>query len=409
MNMDTETINNHLKKLEELVIDEDKIVTVPSLCTTFNVTAKESKLLLDQFIETNRKAHPRSLALTYILSGLREHKTPTVSIVKEDKLDEKKALYTGEPLCTIYSVQKCKEIDFNSVTLIDCFDVSKSRESPIKGSIVSSNCIKRQLKTKPVVTSIVKPTPPTKVPPKIPVVENGIKHSPKSASVKPGSSRKGSSVAELFKNVEPKSKSTTEATDSIKTETRNSEITSSIQHLVDSDDDSDVVKPTPEPTSSKKRKSTKKSTNSKQRKRIVVQEESDEDMFASDDEEKEELSRKRKNVIEDSEEDEPVAKPEPAPKNKKRKLVDKTFEDEEGYVITRKEWVEVSGSEDEEKAEVVSEKGDVAKVEVKKVEEKKGDKSEVNKNEKAVNGKAQKGKKAVPTNQPTLMNFFKKK
>ncbi|KAK5642212.1 hypothetical protein RI129_008379 [Pyrocoelia pectoralis] len=417
--MDTDTINDNIKKLEELVIDEDKIVTIPFICTTFNVTSKESKLLLQEFIASNRKIHPGSLSLTYILSGLRDNNLPSISIVKEDDLDDKKDLYIGEPIAEIYSVQKCKEIDFNSVTLIDYFDAHNPREIPIKGSIVSKNCIKRQLKTKPVVpvpTPKEKPLPITKAPSK-PTPHNGIKQSPKSSNVKMGMARKTASVAQLFKNVEPKCKpATTEGSHSngdVQTEVKNT-----LQNLVDSDHDDDIVKATPEPPTpknSKKRKSAKKDQNSKRRKRIIVEEQSDEDIFGNDEDEEEEISKKRKNVLEDSEEDEPIAKPEPVPipKNKKRRLVDKTFEDEEGYIITRKEWVIVSGSEDEggDVAVVPTVKVEATKVQVKEVDEKKEDTPVVHKNDKVVNGKAPttKGKKTVPTNQPTLMNFFKKK
>lgn len=85
------------------------------------------------------------------------------------------------------------------------------------------------------------------------------------------------------------------------------------------------------------------------------------------------------------------------PKNKRRKAVEKVYSDEEGFVVTKTEYILVSASEDEE-SEVKEEK---PKVEAKPVQTDK-------KSPPKATAKGKKGK-SVATNQPTLMNFFKKK
>lgn len=57
------------------------------------------------------------------------------------------------------------------------------------------------------------------------------------------------------------------------------------------------------------------------------------DIFANDDEEEEEETKEKAATLNSDEEDSPVYLSKPlAPKNKKRKLVDKTYTDEDGYI-----------------------------------------------------------------------------
>ncbi|XP_045477989.1 DEK domain-containing chromatin-associated protein 4-like [Harmonia axyridis] len=116
-------------------------------------------------------------------------------------------------------------------------------------------------------------------------------------------------------------------------------------------------------------------------------------MFGNDEEEEK--------PDEDIEEEKPVAilPKESIPKNERRKAVEKVYTDEEGFVVTKTEYVLVSESEDEE-SDVKDEKPKEAEKSVQKGEKKSPPLKA-----------AVKGKKGKPlaTNQPTLMNFFKKK
>lgn len=84
---------------------------------------------------------------------------------------------------------------------------------------------------------------------------------------------------------------------------------------------------------------------------------------------------------------------------KRRKMVDKTYTDEDGYILTKKEEVYESCSENEEEIHV---KENIHQVNTLKVE--------VSPPEKKNNGKSTKKKMASPQKgkQATLMNFFKK-
>lgn len=115
----------------------------------------------------------------------------------------------------------------------------------------------------------------------------------------------------------------------------------------------------------------------------------------------------------------------PPIKNKRRKLVDKTYEDEEGFIsntfyltlflfsyinctflVTSKEWVYESGSEDE-KEQTPPVNGTVSqkpKVEAESpIKIRKSPSPPISSNK-----KSKKGKKNGAANQPTLTAFFKK-
>lgn len=76
--------------------------------------------------------------------------------------------------------------------------------------------------------------------------------------------------------------------------------------------------------------------------------------------------------------------------------------------MTRKEWVEISSSDDEVKV-IKSQDSDVKKAQ--KHEETTSEKQKNEVKEVVTNGKLKVGKtkKPLPSNQSTLMNFFKKK
>ncbi|KAK4880182.1 hypothetical protein RN001_008328 [Aquatica leii] len=388
--MDT---NSNLQKLEEFVCDEDKIVTVPWLCTTLAITAKDAKDLINEYISHSQKSQPGNLSVLYLLSGLRED-TLTISITKEDELDDKKDLYTTEPIVEVYSIQKSKDVDLNTVALVDCFNSNNPRSTPILGSVISKNCVKRNFKSKKPLPLLPAPIIKekssffTKLPPKS---TNNNSSTAKPSTTKVASSPKQTAFNRFFSNndnntvkkeaVIPASKPVTDTKNESKKNLA----------IVDTDSDSEPQKKIVESTNEKKRtkRSTKKKESSaKRRKRIVVEEDSDQDIFATDDDE-EETSRKRKNVITDSDEEVPVVKEEPLPdlpKNKKRRLVDRTFEDEEGFIITKKEWVQEDASEDETQKVVEMKSEPEVKKEI-NTNEVKTKQNKSPKNEKSVNGK----------------------
>ncbi|KAH1021522.1 hypothetical protein HUJ04_011027 [Dendroctonus ponderosae] len=166
------------------------------------------------------------------------------------------------------------------------------------------------------------------------------------------------------------------------------------------------VKPGPKKTSTyqknKKRPSTSCNDKSaKKRRRIIVEESESDDMFASDQSENEMES------VNDEPEPEKDVKP-ILPKNKRRKSVKKTYEDDEGFIVTQTEYVYETASEDENDPN-----NKIPRPEEKPLKNKTEEKV-VNKSEKEISpNKAAKGKKStkkIPAaNQSTLTSFFKRK
>ncbi|KAF5269993.1 hypothetical protein FQR65_LT05792 [Abscondita terminalis] len=404
-------MDKNIQKLEEWVCDEDKIVTIPWLSATLGITVKETKELVNQYIICSRKTQPGSLHVLYLLSGLCD-KTLMITLAKEDDVDDKKEQFSSDPLVEVYSIQKSKNLDFNGIALVDCFNTSNPREGQCQlGSIIGQNCVKRNFKPKkalpPLPAPVIKEKTSffTKLPPKS--TNTSAASNSKACS---GKAVQGSKVfatlflvhllqIHFFQQQSPLNGFfTTGDQKNVKKEPITPLATTN-----DSDSESvsqkSITKSTVKEIQNKK-PAKKRGSSAKRRKRIVVEEESDDDIFASEgDDDEEDRSRKRKNLITDSDEEEPVVKqeppPEPLPKNKRRKLVNHTFEDEEGFTITKKEWVEEDASEEEQTIKV-PETNTVPEVK-KEVKDTNGEKRNQNtspKIEKIVNGKGR-GKKLL--------------
>jgi len=140
----------------------------------------------------------------------------------------------------------------------------------------------------------------------------------------------------------------------------------------------------------------------KKRKRIIVDEnsESDDDIFGSEKSDNEEVH----DFNEDPEPVEIESKP-PLPKNKRRKAVKKMYEDEEGFIVTKMEFVYETASEDENEPDNKVPK----KEEVKLNPVKKSNKSEKEISPKKAAKSKKLVKKASSGSQSTLMDFFKRK
>jgi len=451
--MDSATVELYLQKIEEFVHDEEKIVTFKWLSTNLDITATDAKKLLQQYVTDQRDLKPNALAVTYSLTGLLEDHTLGITVVKEDELDDKKDCFETVLKQEIYSVQKSKEVDLNVMSLVDYFDMHHPREAPVAGSVISKQSVKRAFKPKKALPPPREPTIKgkvsmfTKIPPKSSEKTDKTVASPKQNTKETAKPKQnGLGIASFFNknsqtDIKPKEEKSAETQDikADKLPVNDSKDAKGdrFKNLIDSDSDTEVVstqsqsqasKPSkenqkPKQSAKRPRKQNKKNAPSpKRRRRIVEQEDSDDDIFGNDEEEE----NIRENVENSDEDSEPVmlAKPPLAPKNKKRKLVDRTFTDEDGYIITRKEWMEESPSEEEAetdksqaeqaKPQVEEKKPDLKRKETEDVKGSDTKKSKKSANDssgdKVANGKTKggKGKKAVATNQPTLMNFFKR-
>lgn len=462
--MDDATEELYLQKIEEMVHDDDLIVTTEVLCRKLDITITDSRHLIAKYLTDHRNVKPTELGVHYIVLGeLAEGCKFSVLLVAESDLKDKLSLFKSGYSKEIYSIQKAKSSDVNAFNLLN----PEPREKALLGSVVSKNCIvRKKLVSKPIAIESHKRKPESVKPEKsaVPVEkkvkldENIIekKASPKKTKItnKPVQNGKGKGIASFFAKMaekpkmpekkppvqeEPKTLLQNEVKDKRETSSKETTISKEVKpvsKLIDTDDESDdveiieqskkeAVKRTTKkvtPTSSKKisKKRGRKEgdtpeTSQKRRKRVIEVSDSDEDVFgkASDGEDTD--------LLDSSQDDAPqerIAKPpkiDPfAPKNKQKKFVDKSYVDDEGFMVTKKEWVAISGSEDEEEPQKEQEapnvpllkpstnKSDdkVAKTTKKQLDEKKEPQV-------TAKGKGKNAKKAA--NQPSILSFFSKK
>jgi len=135
------------EKLEENIKDYDKIVTITSFAIKANISLEESKRIIEKYVEINKES--KEVSVTYILNGQKKiEDVLSVSLIKDDSLEEEKELFKDDVKQTIFSIQKAKTIDFNVIALADsvCNDVKN--DASLLGAIVGQKCIKRILHKK---------------------------------------------------------------------------------------------------------------------------------------------------------------------------------------------------------------------------------------------------------------------
>ncbi|KAJ8924917.1 hypothetical protein NQ315_001074 [Exocentrus adspersus] len=445
--MDTASEELYYQKIQELVQDDDKIVTVPSLASILGVSLQDSRSLISKYVEDQRKLKADEFAVTYILSGtFKDNGKRGVLLVKEDNLEKKRNLLNNNHHEVVYSIQKNKDVDFNIIALVDMFNATNIKDTALRGSVVGKNCVKRVLKFK----KLPAPPPPTvkgkssvfaakaetsastEKTTTAPKTESkskpaaGIADLFKAAASKPKGGKnpvpikqnkpvKSGSLTGFLTNATPKllkavssSESDREANDlKAASSSKDTSLKNNISNIIDVDSEEEFVevKKVVEPlkkveavkknrkqenkkNSSKRQRDKSKEVPSKKRKRIIERRDSDsDDLF-----EKEEDTS---DIIERSDEEterapSPVVRKPLPPKNKRRKAVTRTYEDEEGFVVTKTEYIYETASEDESE-----------NVEPKACNDKKEEKP-------APKQKAPE-KKKLAKNQATLMSFFKKK
>ncbi|KYB28926.1 hypothetical protein TcasGA2_TC032354 [Tribolium castaneum] len=408
------TENSNQKRIIELVHDEEKIVTTALVANELKISLSEATRHLNQFIEDSPKLKLGELHCTYLLCGaLKDKQGSVIYLVRDEDLQEKKDLFENISSEVVYSVQKARQIDYNMIALTD------SSYDNFAGCLTSKNCVKRNVKEK-----TLPPLPPTTVKEKgsffkkvdsqpKPVTQATAKESVKEpqssqkqskiTSVKP---KQNGGIASFFAKAPPKSekedvkpKSEEKKNEVEETKVTTCKSTEDSQKIEEMDVDIEEVKPfeqkVQKQSTKKRKKSSKSDLPNKKRKRIqqICDSDSGSDIFEDEDREEDIIEKSDEEPVEI-----PVAKPTPAPKNKKRKAVDKTYVDEEGFIVTNVEYIYESASEDEKEVPK-QESQQNSKV----LSEKKNNKPELEKP--ATKGK---NKKPVSGKQPTLMSFFKK-
>ncbi|KAJ1531577.1 hypothetical protein ONE63_000249 [Megalurothrips usitatus] len=415
--MDGSSEEMFLQNLEEFVLDEDKIVTYKWLSKTLNIHVNQSKQLLFAFC--SNKSRQESVTATYLLAGrLRSTGENHVTVIGEEKYLEVKSSFDSLTSEHVYSVQKVRKTPSQSILYTADSQTVDVKEDGITrlGAIRCKESVRRAAEelallrinvplpsSAPAVSKAKQPAPaPVKEPERV---------SPKKSPVK--SDKIGKDAA----GKDSKAKGGLAAMFAAQTSKASGKATAA------------PAKATKDSKQKRSRtKDKKEKDDPKKRKRIVVQESdsSDDDMFAGEEEEEEKAPSREPSpvpVLEaqalESDDDE-IVPPTPTVESnnsngrrrRKRKVTkDKTFMDDDGYVVTEKVTEYESYSE-----------SDTENTEAKKMKEppvsssnsnnKESTSSGKNKSEKA---KAQ-TKKASPVKkspmknkQQSLMNFFKKK
>lgn len=405
--MVTETEEMNLQKLEELILDENSIVSCTTAADNLKISIEDGKNILNKFKKDQDDTKSNKVTSVYLLSGMLENGHYAINIVEEKNLKHEQSLFENINNNFVYSIQKNSVINFNAIALSQ----DSTNFSPCIGSIVGKHCVEKKVKKREAVPVIAEKPPNKskvstffKVTPKIESQNNAEskKVSPKkkiNGGISGMFAKMGTKTKTVEKDDEPiskKSKPTEEKeieSTEIKTKENKQEQTEKIkQEKVEEDQNKSNINSVSSKNDIKKPNKTKLKENSKnasgkKRKRIVMNDSDSDDLFAKSDEENVD------NLEPDDEQPLPKKQASPVPKNKRRKAVDKTYTDEDGYIVTKTEYVYESASDEEVP---LSKENNAVKEE---------QKSNVKQAAKKVTSKSKK----VPANQPTLMSFFKSK
>lgn len=445
-----DSLRNNLETIREQLLDEQKLISYITVANDLCIHVNEAKKILTQVLQDVRKKQPATMHfnVNYIISGLSGNNSAKTIICSEPELDTNKSSFNIVWYHHIYSIGLGKESVDNAALV----SLNRFEDFPFcPGLIKSSVCSKRtsedtdSLKLK---CQVQKNETETKqLPLKIEKIANAddkivkIKAeviSPKketsNGSINKTNGNKPKSIAGFFtkSNNAPSTKSNkTEDSQkqALKTDNKglssfltksnsapNAKPNQTVKEIKDEKMEIDV-----ETTEDTSKKPIKKESNSSLKKKSKS---------LSEIKKNGKIDKKRKRVLQVSDSDsdndpfsnekpndpesEDEIPPTPAtntvkftlgilnPK-KRRKIVDKTYTDEEGYILTRKEEIYESCSEEEAVSETA------VKVEKENLQEAIKLKTEDSPKDKKGN-KASKKKISPPQKgkQVTMMNFFKK-
>lgn len=463
--MDTDTYKSNLNTVKELILDENKIVTYVSLSKDLCIHVNDAKSLLHQIVQDIRKDRPSTkLYVCYIISGLQDNNCGITTVCTEDDVEKiKKSLklvFYDHVYCVSRGLQAADNAVLSSLNRFEDLslctgliksDICTKRTENELGSLISKKRTpivepktpsiqqkKSNEKAKEIVKSSienftklssVKPEPKIKTEPekdvqnnpKTPPKNKNNKTPPKSSNSKPagkgiaGFFNKSNGVSNKGKSSEPKSQTPVETVVKIKDEPLDSN--SNLTSVEES-----PAKKSKEVTNHNKSLTLikKNAKVDKKRKRVLHVSDSESDTEAND------PFANEMDVDHESEDEIP---PTPTintvkitsgivnPK-KRRKIVDKTYTDEEGYILTKKEEVYESCSDNEENTKENDNEAKENGVKEKNVKESESNKRKIGNSDQVkqtvineISPKQNKKKKVSPTqkgNQKTINSFFKK-
>ena len=437
MKEESEVSKVYLENLDEWVIEEKKVVTYKYLSRSLKVHVNVAKQMLFEFLETKKKAGSRLHGVLYLVSGIVLEKDgdktlQKVVLVKEKDLENTLKRFKQVTSQHIYSIQMDERVEMSALYATD---LAVLKEDPMTSTSLNAIHMKGNVPREP----NCKPIPIVEEMKKMDIKKESVvskktgieaafvksakkpslvkeeskpkvEEKPRTSGQKP-SKKPGGNIANMFAKQALKPKIEKMENKAEEKENRvnqrieefNTKETERSPELIQKPS-IDIKVDKPAKSGNKKLKDSSKNSNkeddSKKRKRIQVmsdsEEEEEEETCAEAPAAAEEEAPPVSKLIESSDEEIP-ATPQPETRTamrgrrRVRKMVDKTFMDAEGFMVTKKEMG--SASETDEEAEEVQKNPPVVK------------KEEVTaplpKKPKLTNsgGKGQAG----------IMNFFKKK
>ena len=136
-----DALKNNLNTVEEIVLDEEKIVTYISLSKELCIHINTSKLLLQSLVDKIHKENPKILLnVTYIISGIVGDNRVWTTVCTADNLEKLRLKFTSIFYEHIYSVSKGNStVDQNTYLLLNTFNDFNL----CAGLIKSKECDKR--------------------------------------------------------------------------------------------------------------------------------------------------------------------------------------------------------------------------------------------------------------------------
>eukprot|EP00088_Acartia_fossae_P026719 TRINITY_DN2751_c0_g1_i4.p1 TRINITY_DN2751_c0_g1~~TRINITY_DN2751_c0_g1_i4.p1 ORF type:complete len:460 (+),score=194.14 TRINITY_DN2751_c0_g1_i4:41-1420(+) len=448
-----------MENLEEWILEEDKVVTYKYLSKALKCHVNVAKQMLFNFVQEQRNKDNTNLGIVYLVSGFVKSDEGAdklkVAMINEKDLDKQTKKFQKVLTKHIYSVQNHKNISSTTIYATDIMSVrediySSNAQNAIKNKAAvprPTETFNQKPSTSSATTKAVKPEvkkePSASVTAKVKQEEKKPMFSASTTAKKEESGKKpansagkkgGSNIASMFAKqaatakTKPKEEPATPgaAKEELGSSTSPGKENMENARIEKEKEKSNEKKPEAKVSASKKsaasasklaknKKNSSSKDANKKRKRIMVQSDSDES-----DEEREEVEDRgaqsedeappQARIIESDEEEEIPSTPQLQSKTnsqtggrrKVRKEVDKTYIDDKGFMVTKKEFVyeseEDDGTQDSPPAPVQKAKPAVM------AENKKSPPA-------AEKPAAKKAKLAAGVNakQPGIMSFFKKK
>jgi len=435
----------YLENLDEWILEENKVVTYKYLSRSLNVHVNTAKQMLWNFVQTKGES---CKGIVYLVSGQvkasdGDMSRTKVCLVKKEDLEKTSGEMEKVFSQHIYSIQLNETI---TASALYATDLEVFKEDPFTScnlsAIKNPAAVLRAAVAPPKIAPGVQLEKKVEIKKKIGGIENAFAKSTKKSSEDSTITKESSTPSVKEEKVPSPEKKTTEKKNSVNSGSKKGGIASFFANQAAKPKVEKIVKPEKpiedmEVKSEEKEnvvnhqkkevKSTNKSTTKsfgkrdqedknvlddvKKRKRIQVMSDSEEEAEKSDEEKEERMETEaappQAKLLDSDSEDEVIpATPKENPKSSRagrrrvKRTVDKTYVDEDGYMVTKK--VVESASETDDEPDVKEEKPEVKpeKLEVKKLETKNKDES--------TEPKSKKAKVVAPATKPQkgIMNFF---